>query len=163
MTSVFIAKESEDNISQQDYLDLNDGDEFAYAGNIEESEGSDGNADDKDNDHDEENMIEYMEVDIRDFHMHVDREAEFRETENHRDNEAGNEEYEDSNLYVVDKERFDYIGENSDIGRRRVVLKSFGKEKRCSYGEVHKTGFVEIFREGKKVLKTYVSYILSRP
>ena len=90
---------------------------------------------------DEDNVIEDVEVDIRDFNMSIDTEVEFldKRARNPRQHESDEEADE---LDVIDNDAFDSMDEDSDQDRkRRAVLKQLSKEKSCSLGEVHKCHF----------------------
>nr|KAJ0225055.1 hypothetical protein LSAT_V11C100025760 [Lactuca sativa] len=90
---------------------------------------------------DEDNVIEDVEVDMRDFNMSIDTEVEFldKRARNPRQHESDEEADE---LDVIDNDAFDSMDEDSDQDRkRRAVLKQLSKEKSCSLGEVHKCHF----------------------
>ena len=90
---------------------------------------------------DEDNVIEDIEVDMRDFNMSIDTEVEFldKRARNPRQHESDEEADE---LDVIDNDAFDSMDEDSDQDRkRRAVLKQLSKEKSCSLGEVHKCHF----------------------
>ncbi|CAI9275207.1 unnamed protein product [Lactuca saligna] len=90
---------------------------------------------------DEDNVIEDIEVDMRDFNMSIDTEVEFldKRARNPRQHESDEEADE---LDVIDNDAFDSMDEDSDQDKkRRAVLKQLSKEKSCSLGEVHKCHF----------------------
>nr|KAJ0194220.1 hypothetical protein LSAT_V11C800442790 [Lactuca sativa] len=80
---------------------------------------------------DEENIIPAVEVDMKDFYMSVDLEAEFMEKRvtnpmhNDNDEDAKDPEY----LDVIDNDQWDSMDEGSDMERKmRGLLKELGKE-----------------------------------
>ncbi|KAL4584618.1 hypothetical protein LXL04_009222 [Taraxacum kok-saghyz] len=86
---------------------------------------------------DEENIIDDVEVDMREFHLNIDTEAEFLEARARKSTDQVSD-AEPGELDVIDNDAFDSLEEDSDQGRkRRAILKQIGKEKTCSLGEVH--------------------------
>nr|KAJ0185448.1 hypothetical protein LSAT_V11C900489180 [Lactuca sativa] len=132
---------NDENVEMRDFA-VDDGSEDNIETDEENHERSD-ESEDSDSDFwvDEDNIIPDVEVDMRDFYMNIDLEAEFLEKilSKHRENESDevNEE-----LDVIDNDQWDSLDEDSDIDRkRRVVIKELGKETRCSQGEIHKVTF----------------------
>nr|KAJ0207047.1 hypothetical protein LSAT_V11C500244150 [Lactuca sativa] len=95
-----------------------------------------------------ENIIPEVEVDMRDFHMSIDNEAEFFEKILRNSMEKDRSlEHEDMKLDVIDNDEWDSTDDDYEMGKkRRYVIKELGKGKRCSLGEVHKP----TFRTGQK-------------
>lgn len=88
---------------------------------------------------DEENLIPNVEVDMRDFHMNVDSDAEFFEDNR---TEVVDNDKEPQELDVIQNDEWDSLDEDSDLDKkRRAVLKQLGKERQCSLGEVHTVKF----------------------
>ncbi|KAL4587589.1 hypothetical protein LXL04_000461 [Taraxacum kok-saghyz] len=86
---------------------------------------------------DEENIIDDVEVDMREFHLNIDTEAEFLEARARKSTDQVSD-AEPGELDVIDNDAFDSVEEDSDQGRkRRAILKQIGKEKTCFLGEVH--------------------------
>ncbi|KAI3709655.1 hypothetical protein L2E82_39421 [Cichorium intybus] len=82
---------------------------------------------------DEENLIPNVEVDMRDFHMNVDSDAEFFEDNR---TEVVDNDKEPQELDVIQNDEWDSLDEDSDLDKkRRAVLKQLGKERQCSLGE----------------------------
>nr|KAJ0194242.1 hypothetical protein LSAT_V11C800412850 [Lactuca sativa] len=111
---------------------------------VESKEGSETEREDDSDDSDywvdEDNAIEDVEVDMRDFNMSINTKVEFldKRTRNPRQHESDEEADE---LDVIDNDAFDSMDEDSDQDRkRRAVLKQLRK-KNCSLGEVHKCHF----------------------
>ncbi|KAL7584085.1 hypothetical protein Lser_V15G44829 [Lactuca serriola] len=99
--------------------------------------------DSDDNDYwvDEDNVIEDVEVDMRDFNMSIDTKVEFLDKRARNPIQHESDEEVDE-LDVIDNVAFDSVDEDSDQDRkRRAVLKQLSKEKSCSLGEVHKCHF----------------------
>ena len=110
---------------------------------------------------DEENIIPEVEVDMRDFHMSIDTEAEFFEKRLRNSMEKDrNQEHEDMELDVIDNDEWDSTDDDSEMGKkRRQVIKELGKEKRCSLGEVHKPTFrIGQKYKSKKELKDKIAH-----
>nr|KAJ0187188.1 hypothetical protein LSAT_V11C900484710 [Lactuca sativa] len=133
--------EGEDNVEMRCYT-IDDGieDEDKTETDKENDERSD-ESEDSELWVDEDNIIPDVELDIKDFYMNIDLEAEFLEKRvtKHSDNESEDDPEE---LDVIDNEQWDSLDEGSDIERKmRVVLKELGKETRCSQGEIHKVTF----------------------
>ncbi|CAI9278342.1 unnamed protein product [Lactuca saligna] len=74
---------------------------------------------------DEENIIPEVEVDMRDFHMSIDTEAEFFEKRLRNSMEKDrNQEHEDMELDVIDNDEWDSTDDDSEMGKkRRQVIK----------------------------------------
>ncbi|CAI9282945.1 unnamed protein product [Lactuca saligna] len=94
--------------------------------------------DSDDSDHwvDEDNVIEDVEVDMRDFNMSIDTEVEFLDkmARNPRQHESDEEA---DGLDVIDNDAFDSLDDDSDQDRkRRAVLKQLSNEKSCLFGEL---------------------------
>nr|KAJ0208196.1 hypothetical protein LSAT_V11C500275290 [Lactuca sativa] len=130
---------NDENVEMRDFV-VDDGSEDNIETDEEKHERSDESEDSDDSDFwvDEDNIIPYVEVDMREFHMNIDLEVEFLEKRlsKHRENESDevNEE-----LDVIDNDQWDSLDEGSDIDRkRRAVIRELGKETRCSQGEIHK-------------------------
>nr|KAJ0192415.1 hypothetical protein LSAT_V11C800439760 [Lactuca sativa] len=118
----------------------------------------DDSEDSKDSDWvDEENIIPEVEVDMRDFHMSIDNEAEFFEKRLRNSMEKDrNQEHEDMELDVIDNDEWDSADDDSEMGKKRRQL---GKEKRCSLGEVHKPTFrIEQKYKSKKELEDKIAH-----
>ncbi|XP_023748156.1 uncharacterized protein LOC111896393 [Lactuca sativa] len=99
--------------------------------------------DSDDNDYwvDEDNVIEDVEVDMRDFNMSIATKVEFLDKRARNPIQHESDEEVDE-LDVIDNVAFDSVDEDSDQDRkRRAVLKQLSKEKSCSLGEVHKCHF----------------------
>ncbi|KAL7609296.1 uncharacterized protein LOC122197548 [Lactuca sativa] len=133
---------NDENVEMRDFA-VDDGSEDNIETDEDNHERSDESEDSDDNDFwvDEDNIIHDVEVDMRDFYMNIDLEAEFLEKRlsKHRENDSDevNEE-----LDVIDNDQLDSLDEGSDIDRkRRAVIKELGKETRCSQGEIHKVTF----------------------
>ncbi|CAI9288241.1 unnamed protein product [Lactuca saligna] len=130
---------NDENVEMRDFA-VDDGSEDNIEIDEDNTERSDESEDSDDSDFwvDEDNIIPDVEVDMRDFYMNIDLEAEFLEKRlpKHRENDSDevNEE-----LGVIDNDQWDSLDEGSDIDRkRRAVIKELGKETRCSQGEIHK-------------------------
>nr|KAJ0225320.1 hypothetical protein LSAT_V11C100033830 [Lactuca sativa] len=140
---------NDENLEIRDFA-VDDGIEDKTESDEENHERSD---DSKDNDDrefcvDEDNIIPDVEVNMRDFYMNIDLEAEFLEKRlsKHRDNES-DEVIEE--LDVINNDQWDSLDEGFDIERkRRVIIKELGKETRFSQGERHKV----TFRIGQKYI-----------
>nr|KAJ0196279.1 hypothetical protein LSAT_V11C700355580 [Lactuca sativa] len=122
---------------------VQDGSENQPQSNMDKGSETDQEDDSDDNDYwvDEDNVIEDVEVDMRDFNMSIDTEVEFldKRTRNPRQHESDEEANE---LDVIDNDVFDSMDEDSDQDRKtRAVLKQLSKEKSCSLDEVHKCHF----------------------
>nr|KAJ0185193.1 hypothetical protein LSAT_V11C900500550 [Lactuca sativa] len=133
---------NDENVEMRDFA-VDDGNEDNIETGEDNHERSDESEDSDDSDFwvDEDNIIPDVQVDMRDFYMNIDLEAEFLEKRlpKHRENDSDevNEE-----LDVIDNDQWDSLDEGSDIDRkRRVVIKELGKETRCSQGEIHKVTF----------------------
>ena len=87
---------------------------------------------------DEENYVSDVEVDMSDFHLNIDLDAEYveRSTPTEQDEEGDIEDVE-----VIDNDEWDSIGEDSADEKRKSLLKQLRKEKRCSHGVVHAAPF----------------------
>nr|KAJ0208322.1 hypothetical protein LSAT_V11C500241820 [Lactuca sativa] len=133
---------NDENVEMRDFA-VDDGSEDNIETDEETYERNDESEDNDDSDFwvDEDNIIPDVEVDMRDFYMNIDLEAEFLEKRlsKHRENESDevNEE-----LDVIGNDQWDSLDEGSDIYRkRRAVIKELGKETRCSQGEIYKVTF----------------------
>nr|KAJ0184472.1 hypothetical protein LSAT_V11C900490150 [Lactuca sativa] len=90
--------------------------------------------DSDDNDYwvDEDNVIEDVEVDMRDFNMSIATKVEFLDKRARNPIQHESDEEVDE-LDVIDNVAFDSVDEDSDQDRkRRAVLKQLSKEKSCS-------------------------------
>nr|KAJ0220802.1 hypothetical protein LSAT_V11C200091720 [Lactuca sativa] len=104
---------------------------------------------------DEDNVIEDVEVDIRDFNMSIDTEVEFldKRARNPRQHESDEEADE---LDVIDNDAFHSMDEDSDQDRkRRAVLKQLSKEKSCSLGEVESNPTIPVKALQEQLQKKY--------
>ncbi|CAI9300107.1 unnamed protein product [Lactuca saligna] len=122
---------NDENVEMRDFA-VDDGSEDNIEIDEDNTERSDESEDSDDSDFwvDEDNIIPDVEVDMRDFYMNIDLEAEFLEKRlpKHRENDSDevNEE-----LGVIDNDQWDSLDEGSDIDRkRRAVIKELGKETR---------------------------------
>ncbi|KAL4557735.1 hypothetical protein LXL04_035923 [Taraxacum kok-saghyz] len=112
---------------------------------------TDGSEEDSDYLVDEENYVSDIKVDMSDFHMSVDVDAEYFERGKNVAHENDNEVFED--VEVVDNDEWDSLGEDSEDDRRKAYLKELGKEKICSHGEVRAVTFHvgQKFRSKKEI------------
>ncbi|KAL4577828.1 hypothetical protein LXL04_013942 [Taraxacum kok-saghyz] len=87
---------------------------------------------------DEENYVSDVEVDMSDFHLNIDLDAEYveRSTPTEQDEEGDIEDVE-----VIDNDEWDSVAEDSADEKRKSLLKQLRKEKRCSHGVVHAAPF----------------------
>ncbi|CAI9261810.1 unnamed protein product [Lactuca saligna] len=134
------------NVAEDERSDREDDNGERSDGEDDSDERSDGEEDSDDSDFwvDEDNIIPEVEVDMKDFYMSVDLEAEFMEKRvtNPMHNDSGEDPKDPEDLDVIDNDRWDSMDEGSDMERkRRVLLKELGKETRCSQGEIHKVTF----------------------
>ncbi|CAI9303784.1 unnamed protein product [Lactuca saligna] len=114
------------------------------------------NSEDEDSDFmiDEDNTIEDVEVDMEDFNLNIDTEAEFNGCPN-----LGGQRNEDSDeqedLEVIDNDKWDSLSDDSgDNRKRREMIKELGKQTLYSAGEVHKVAFhIRQKYKAKKELK----------
>nr|KAJ0226385.1 hypothetical protein LSAT_V11C100024700 [Lactuca sativa] len=103
----------------------------------------DQNSEDEDSDFmiDEDNIIEDVDVDMEDFNLNIDTEAEFNGCQRMvgQRNEDSDEE---DDLEVIDNDKWDSLSDDSgDNRKRREMIKELGKQTLCSAGEVHKVAF----------------------
>ncbi|CAI9301126.1 unnamed protein product [Lactuca saligna] len=92
------------------------------------------NSEDEDSDFmiDEDNIIEDVEVDMEDFNLNIDTEAEFNGCQS-----LGGQRNEDSDeqedLEVIDNDEWDSLSDDSgDNRKRREMIKELGKQTLCS-------------------------------
>nr|KAJ0216724.1 hypothetical protein LSAT_V11C300126610 [Lactuca sativa] len=133
-----------ENVDMRDF-EIVDG--IKYEGKADTEQESDERSDKSDESHDnefsldEDNIISDVEVDMRDFYMNIDLEAEILEkgVTKIRDNE--NEE-DPEEWDVINNDQCNSMDEGFDRERkRRLVLKELGKETRCSQGEIQQITF----------------------
>ncbi|CAI9288182.1 unnamed protein product [Lactuca saligna] len=117
------------------------------------------NSEDEDSDFmiDGDNIIEDVEVNMEDFNLIIDTEAEFNGCQS-----LGGQRNEDSDeeedVEVIDNDELDSLSDDSgDNRKRREMIKELGKQTLCSAGEVHKVAFHIIQKyKAKKELKDKV-------
>ena len=78
---------------------------------------------------DEDNLVEEVDVDMRDFNLSIEREVE----------SVGNKECDGQVIEVLDNDEFEEVGIEED--NRRKMLKEMQKPTKCSSGQVHKVCF----------------------
>ncbi|CAI9294904.1 unnamed protein product [Lactuca saligna] len=111
------------------------------ASSDDDSESSEDSSEDIDFIVDEDNLIPYIEVDMENFHMSIDTDAEYLRSE-YKFHECNDVQEEVEDIEVLKNDEWDSLGEDSDNDRkRREVIKQLGKERVCSHGEVHKVAF----------------------
>ncbi|CAI9293924.1 unnamed protein product [Lactuca saligna] len=96
------------------------------------------NSEDEDSDFmiDEDNIIEDVDVDMEDFNLNIDTEAEFNGCQRNEDSD------EEDDLEVIENDEWDSLSDDSgDNRKRREMIKELGKQTLCSAGEVHKVAF----------------------
>nr|KAJ0210471.1 hypothetical protein LSAT_V11C400202580 [Lactuca sativa] len=90
---------------------------------------------------DEDNLILDIEVDMENFHMSIDTDAEYLGSE-YKFHEGNDVQEEVEDIEVINNDEWDFMGKDSDNDRkRREIIKQLGKERVCSHGEVHKVAF----------------------
>nr|KAJ0199300.1 hypothetical protein LSAT_V11C600321330 [Lactuca sativa] len=114
------------------------------ASSDDDSESSEDNSEDsEDGDFmvDEDNLIPDIEVDMGNFHMGIDTDAEYLGSE-YKFHEGNDVQEEVEDIEVINNDEWDSMGEDSDNdSKRREIIKQLGKERVCSHGEVHKVAF----------------------
>ncbi|XP_023761955.2 uncharacterized protein LOC111910350 isoform X2 [Lactuca sativa] len=101
------------------------------------------NSEDEDSDFmiDEDNIIEDVDVDMEDFNLNIDTEAEFNGCQR-MGGQRNEDSDEEDDLEVIDNDEWDSLSEDSgDNRKRREMIKELGKQTLCSAGEVHKVAF----------------------
>ena len=90
---------------------------------------------------DEDNLVEEVDVDMRDFNLSIEREVE----------SVGNKECDGQVIEVLDNDEFEEVGIEKD--NRRKMLKEMQKPTKCSSGQVHKVCFKlgQTFKEKKEI------------
>ena len=86
---------------------------------------------------DQENTIHDVDVDMADFRLNVDSDME-------RDDVLNGFPVDDEpeDMEVINNEDWESLDEGSDQdNKRRALIKSLGKPKKCSLGEIHKVSF----------------------
>ncbi|CAI9280225.1 unnamed protein product [Lactuca saligna] len=101
------------------------------------------NSEDEDSDFmiDEDNIIEDVDVDMEDFNLNIDTEAEFNGCQR-MGGQRNEDSDEEDDLEVIDNDEWDSLSDDSgDNRKRREMIKELGKQTLCSAGEVHKVAF----------------------
>ncbi|KAL4560319.1 hypothetical protein LXL04_032469 [Taraxacum kok-saghyz] len=90
---------------------------------------------------DEDNLVEEVDVDMRDFNLSIEREVE----------SVGNKECDGQVLEVLDNDEFEEVGIEED--NRRKMLKEMQKPTKCSSGQVYKVCFKlgQTFKKKKEI------------
>nr|KAJ0215269.1 hypothetical protein LSAT_V11C300144210 [Lactuca sativa] len=138
--------------------------EDEYSGSKESSEdsrseGNRTNDDSEDEDFfvDLENIIDDADVDMKDFHIHVDADVEWVQKTTKEASGSGVDFTEGEDLEVIDPKSFDspIIGEDNN---RERMLRNIGKAKACFEGVVHPKAFTlgQKFKT-KKDVKDYIN------
>ncbi|CAI9263242.1 unnamed protein product [Lactuca saligna] len=87
-----------------------------------------------------ENIVDDVDVDMKEFHIHVDEDVEWVQKTTKEASGSGVDFTEGEDLEVIDPELFESPIVDEDNNRERM-LRDIRKEKSCSEGVVHQKAF----------------------
>ncbi|XP_023757288.1 uncharacterized protein LOC111905781 [Lactuca sativa] len=104
-----------------------------------------------------ENIVDDVDVDMKEFHIHVDEDVEWVQKTTKEASGSGVDFTEGEDLEVIDPESFESPIVDEDNNRERM-LRDIRKEKSCSEGVVHQKAFTlgQKFKT-KKDVKEYIN------